>query len=183
MSWSAPRVIGTALQMFGLGLAAYGVAETRESYAPERLGVVGTTRTWLLRLWIWTSRLVRTRLLRRPPRPKVVALGIADELSLADSIGVEISYGMLDQTRAVDEHIAILDQRSRALRDDLNRLRRETRAAQRDLERWRGEVDAARADLRDEMRRDLRQLVTEGLSREAIGLTLTAVGTLLAAFG
>jgi hypothetical protein len=46
-----------------------------------------------------------------------------------------------------------------------------------------GEVDQGRTETENELRRELRELATAGLNREAIGLTMTAFGTLIAAIG
>ena len=80
MSWNVWRVVGTVLQMGGLAFAAYGVAETRESYRPESRGVVGTIRAWLVGRWKVVLRFLRAKVMRRPsdarPMPGAVAATI-----------------------------------------------------------------------------------------------------------
>jgi RNA polymerase sigma-70 factor (ECF subfamily) len=94
-----------------------------------------------------------------------------------------VAYGALDPSTTVEDKLAVLDDRSRATRDEVNRLDTDTREMRQQLDRLAASLEATKVELRDALHRDVRRLATDGLSREAIGLALTAFGTLIAAFG
>ena len=183
MSWNAWRVVGTALQMGGLALAAYGVAETRESYAPERRGVVGTIHASLVRRGAVVRQFVRTKVLRRPSAARVMSGSVTGTIAMTGTAYGHLAYGALDPSTTVEDRVAVLDDRTRATRDEINRLDTETRELRQRLDGLAVSLEAAKSELRDVLQSDVRRLATDGLSREAIGLAATALGTLIAAFG
>jgi hypothetical protein len=169
--------------MGGLALAAYGVAETRESYAPDRKGIVGTTRAWSNARWKTVRWLVQTKVLRRAPVTQVITATGIGSMSMTGSAHAQIGYGAIDPSTTSDDKLAVLDERTRAIRADVNRLDTDARADRDRLDRLEASFETTKTELRDEVQSNVRRLATGGLSREATGLALTAVGTLVAAFG
>lgn len=184
MTWTALRVVGTALQMFGLVLAAYGVTKTRRSYSPERLGIVGTAQVWLSTATRSVRLFLVTKVLRRRVRVsgQVNAATATVTFSAFGGLG-QGSNGPLNRDRTTVDQLAALDERTRKLRDDLNRLEHNARDAKVAHEQLAGTVRDVEAQLRGDMQHELKQLATDGLSRQALGLMLTALGTILAALG
>jgi hypothetical protein len=116
------RFVGTTLQLFGLLIAAKGVAEMRQSYAPERLGAVGTVLVWTNRRQAALSRFIRRWVLRRTDAVEVHSGATSSSINLSHEAYGQITHGPVDTNASVDERLEALDQRSRETRDHLNRL-------------------------------------------------------------
>lgn len=184
----AAKVVGTVLQLVGLTVAGWGVAQTRAAYAPELPGVLGTLDGWrrvvlvvVWRTWGWVRRVV----LRRPRRPVHVSVqGTAGSVVFSGGMGLlQLGYSPVDPTAPVADQVSQLDQRLRDTRDLANRLERDLRNL---TDRTAGVETSLQEALQREAaqrRQDLRELAAGGLRREALGLWAVAAGTFIAAFG
>ena len=157
MSWNVWRVVGTVLQMGGLAFAAYGVAETRESYRPESRGVVGTIRAWLVGRWKVVLRFLRAKVMRRPSDARPMPGAVAATITMTGTAYGQASYGALDPSTTVEDRLAVVDDRTRATRDEVNRLDTEARQTRERLDEIGAALDAATLELRDALQSDVRR--------------------------
>ena len=179
-SMSIALIGGTLLQLVGLAMAAIGVGRTRKQYGLP--GIVKTLRLRLVVVW-WTAfNWIRVHVLRRSGR-KLPAEG---RVEIRSSFGTPTLYrsrrfAPLDSNARVADQIAVLDRNFRDLLADVNEIQqlhaetdtRVTKVDERATERT--------EEVRAEAKSDLRDYATGGLRVEAWGLTITAVGTALAA--
>jgi hypothetical protein len=172
---SVLSVSGSCLQVLGLGAAARGVWQTRKSYAPERLGIIGDSllagrHFWHQAVadWRWIER---HALRRRHGGTVASASGSASgTLSISGEAFAQITYGELDNSWRIVQKLAKLDCRTRDVRTLLSSLQLEQRTSKRQIGALDERITATRTVLRGEVSAAVRKLATDGLRLQAAGL-------------
>lgn len=180
------HVIGTAAQLVGLLVVASGVRELRRSYAAERPGFEDRAIKAAGHVWAAVrragARVLRAVLRRPPPTPRHVMLaGLSRGVGHSEAI-LEVGYGPLDSSLSFEEQVAQLDGRTREIRTATTRLERLDRDHKKALLEVTNLLNDTRTSMQIELHGEIRKLATEGLSRQTLGLLITAAGTVLAAF-
>lgn len=181
------NLVGTALQIGGLVLAAYGVRQTRQAWAPDLPGVEDhvlaaweRTKRSAFKVWLWIEREVLGR-----PRNVTIRVGAAtaSAVGVASEVHGEVRLGELDPDWTIEQKLAELDRRSRAIRDVVNEIRGDQRTDRKQIKAVDARLTDTEVEVRERIDFKVRKLAIDGLSQQAWGLTVTALGTVLAAFG
>jgi hypothetical protein len=174
-------LVGNALQLLGLIIAAIGLTDTWRHHKPAGARFMGRTRALARSIVTFPLRQLRA-LIRRRSRQDIVGVGgSAHAFSVMGNARVTISYGPLDASSP--EAINRLADRTVELRTDLNRL--DVRGAQ-DIEALRQDLEAIRADVDHQIEAQtklIQDVATGGTGLAAFGLFVTIVGTLIVTIG
>jgi hypothetical protein len=171
-------LVGNALQLAGLGIAAVGLTDTWRRYAPENARFMGRTRALGRSAVAFPMRQFRALIRRRSHRPVNVHVGAAEAFAVTENARVTISYGPLDP--GSPEAIDRLASRTVELRTDMNRLDDRERA---DLDALHQDLEAMRVEMShgiEDQKRLVQDVATGGTGLAAFGLIVTFAGTLIA---
>lgn len=137
-------------------------------------------KRYSVKVWLWFKR----KVLRRP-RPVTVSASaaIAWAAGGAAEVYAEIRHSELEPDWTVEQKLAELDRRSRDLRDVVNEVRGNQRTDRKHIKTVEARLTATEVEVRTHIDSKVRKLAVDGLSQQAWGLTVTAVGTVLAAIG
>jgi hypothetical protein len=172
------RLIGTALQLVGLGLAAYGVSQTRQTYAPDQLGIAGTVRR---RVWRWYMRV--RRWIGRPLPPVELRVDSAMMTMSGGEAGLDVMYKPLAADWSTEQKLEALDRRTRADRGELNRLGKAVADEKNTRKTEVKRLQQALAGESQQRQQEISRAMAGGLRLESSGLGMAALGTFLAALG
>lgn len=163
----------------GLGTTALGIAETRRGFT-SRPGLLATVKAWVLatirRAGTSTATAMR-RLLRRP-RPLNIHVRPASDAARASDVGsVTVYYGDPPHM-SIEEQVAALDARTRALRDDVAAVRTQIEEGRSQARKSLAEEAQARQERDDWLADRLEDLAAGGLRLETWGRGHVRVGNL-----
>lgn len=171
-----PRILGTAIQLFGLLYAAIGVNNTRESYGLPPLKLVA--------LWRASVQWLKVHVLRQRRNITAHPAGIGSVAAVGKASGhASLLYAPLDRTAPTEDQVAVVDANVRRVQAEVERVEARQAADRERLDKAEERINEVANDLRRDTDEKLRKQATEALSQEAKGLAIAALGTFIAAFG
>lgn len=179
------RYAGLALQLAGVGLAAYGIRKVRIEWT-EQLGIVGTSATWIGRTLAVVARRVShagQRLLRwlglLPSNVTIEGSGVLSrERALSGRATVALGEPLTETS--IEERLSALERDVRSAFNHAEATRQQLADEAKARTEALASEQAARAEHAEQIRQSIGRLAGGGLRLQAWGVACLLVGITLA---